>query len=307
MKTLMASALALTIATTALAADPEIPNTSAGSTFAPSTAVFNNELYLFFKTGKYVKTAGATWSAPITIPGSETYCLNLPQRAIAFNGKLYVFGVHCGPSAYVTLGPDGTWSPYSLIPGASGGSVGLAVFNNRLYAMWKAVSPNTSVFYASMDVSGTWSATARLSTAESRSEPSAAVLRASDGKDYLYAFWLDRNSGAQSMWYVRMDPTTLNWGATQRLNSPDWPLSELAPAATATGSGVVLAYKGGYNDNILYKKLGANQQWLAEVDTGWDLTDASPALAYFNGGTWLFYRHKWTTDGNWYVRYQMIN
>lgn len=305
MKTLISSVIALAMATTVLAADPQIPNTGAGSGNAPNVAVYNNELYLFFKSNEYVKTAGATWSAPLTIPQSDTACGNLQQRGISFNGRLYVFGVNCATITYMSLGPDGAWSAPGYIPGADGGYVGLAVYNDRLYAMWTAQGTNTSLFYASMNTAGTWSATARLSTAESRSYPTAAVLSASDGKKYLYAFWLDRNSGAQSLWYARMD-STLKWGGAQRLNTPDWPLSEAAPNATATPAGIVLAYKGGYNDNILYKKLGTNQQWLTEVDAGWDLTKTSPAVTYFNGAIWLFYRYK-HSQYYWYVRYQMFN
>jgi hypothetical protein len=129
----------------------------------------------------FVHTAGATWSTPETFPlGTHTNCFTIPS-GISFNGKLYVF-VECSSVLYTSRNSSGNWSAVSWIPGAQpGATIGLAVYSNRLYAIWRAWSNNTSLFYASMGTDGIWSATARLSTGESGASPTAAVLTGSDG------------------------------------------------------------------------------------------------------------------------------
>jgi len=294
---------AISLSLPLMAADPEIP-LSGGYNTQPRVAVYNGELYLFHYGYEYLKTAGATWSAPMTVPFG-----NIPERcggldaAIAFNGRLYVFG-GCGTGHYVSMDVQGLWSPLKQIPNVSTGSFfGLAVYKGRLYAAWRAYGTNTSLFYSSMDTNENWSPNAHLSTGESDGTPAMAVMLADDGNEYLYAFWEDRyfDGRPQSMWYSSMGPS-LTWGPSQRLNTPDYPLTTNFPAA-ASASSIFVAYKGGYNDDVLYKKLSTNKQWLPEVTTASDVTQLSPALAYFNGGMWLFYRDKYSP---YRVRYQIL-
>jgi hypothetical protein len=166
--------------------------------------------------------------------------------------------------------------------------------------MWRATSGNTSLFYNSMSTSGTWSTNARLSTGESLYSPAPAVIHMADGVDYLYAFWMDRNSGAQPMWYARMAPGAA-WSSTTKLATPDYPLTSNAPSASSSGTRIDLVYKGGYDDTLYIKKFTDTASWLPEMEAGYTERN-DPVSVWYNGATWIFHDHQ---DPNYDIFYSL--
>lgn len=278
-----------------------IPNTFGQR---PHATTYNGALYLFHGR-QYMTTYGAEWSPEGSVPVPSARLTGFSSiRPIEFNGRLYAFWVDYDTAEFYYMSMDqyGVWSPIvSKIPGATGiNGVGLAVFNNRLYAMWRATIHNTSLFYASMGTNGIWSSTARLSTGESSDEPTANVLVGSDGVSRLYAFWKDRNDfGGDQMWYASMTPGS-TWSATSKLDTPDYPLTDTNPSLASSGSRLYLTYAGGYDTAVLVKQMDANRTWYQEqtVASG---QHGAPSAVWFNGALWVF----WPTYEE--IQYQVFN
>ncbi|HUR82674.1 MAG TPA: hypothetical protein VM733_18075 [Thermoanaerobaculia bacterium] len=265
---------------------------------------FNGALYLFFTqytqfndtfTTYYSYTYGSTWSPRVSVPiptNPVSYARVDSLTPVTFNGRLYIFwyGATSDASAikYMSMDAFGNWSAVATIPNAfADGGVGAAVFNGRLYAMWRATGGNTSLFYNSMSTAGTWNSNARLSTGESAYSPAAAVIRMADGVQYLYAFWMDRNFGAQPMWYARMAPGA-GWSTTTKIATADYPLTSRGPSVSSSGSRIDLVYKGGYDDTLYLKKFSDTASWLPELETGYTESHA-PVSVWYNGATWIFH------------------
>lgn len=295
LRSLLLGFLAVLLLSSPLIADT-VPNTSMHDPI--NGVIFNGALYFFHTHWTqstdttetyYTSTYGSTWSPRLQAPLPTGY--QTGQQAVVFNGRLYLFwhGLEDDKRvSYISMDEFGVWDAVvRRIPNAfASAEIALAAFNGRLYAMWRATSDNTSLFYASMSSSGTWGNTAHLSTGESSLGPSAAVVRMADGVDYLYAFWKDRNFGADPMWYARM-PTGGSWSATTKLNTPDYPLTNLQPIVVADDMGLSLFYKGGYSDSIYRKRLTAAGAWLPEGTIGGSAVNG-PVVTYFNGAAWVF-------------------
>ena len=156
--------------------------------------------------------------------------------------------------------------------------------------MWRATDNNTSLFYNSMSTAGTWqySSNARLSTSESSDGPSAAILRMSDGIEYLYAYWKDRNDlYGDPMWYARMAAGGV-FGSATKLDTSDYPLTEERPEAVSDGNKIDLLYKGGYSDTWYKKEMSTSGTWLQEATLPVS-GPSNPHAIRYNGATWVFY------------------
>jgi hypothetical protein len=213
---------------------------------------------------------------------------------VAFNGRLYVFwhGWDWHSIYYISMDQFGVWDTAAKkIPNAlASADLEAIVFNNRLYVMWRATDNNTSLFYNSMSTSGTWqySSNARLSTAESSDGPSAAILRMSDGIEYLYAYWKDRNDlYGDPMWYARMAAGG-SFSSATKLNTSDYPLTEERPEAISDGNKIDLLYKGGYSDTYYKKEMSTAGTWLHEATLPISSSNGPHAIRY-NGANWVFH------------------
>ena len=263
------------------------------------TAVFNGTLYLFYTlTGQpngylfYVTNNGSTWSTPSVLPQSQSYTMTGEPRATVFDNRLYVF--YTATDAHIhywSMDASGTWnSTAGTVPGSTNYSPGVAGFNGRLYAAWRATGSNTSVFYASTDSTGVWSSTAHLSTGETSRAPSLAAFVASDGVGYLYGVWKNRacQDCVETMWYARMSQFS-GWGSGAQVQSGDYPMTARDPFVTASSSGLSVVYTGGYSAGLYYKNLTSSQLWQNEVLVDASAPQASPTAVYFNGQLHAFY------------------
>ena len=258
-------------------------------------AVFNGALYLFHGR-EYRSTYGATWSSDATMPVPSARLNGFTgARPVEFNSRLYVFWVDADTAEFYYMSMDqyGVWDPVvSKIPGGANGQggPGVAVFNGRLYAMWRATIHNTSLFYASMSTSNVWSSTARLSTGESSDEPTAATMTGTDGVTRLYAFWKDRNDwDGDPMWYATLSPGASSWSATSKVDTSDYPLTQAAPSLASSGSRLYLTYRGGYDSAVLVKQLSNASVWATEQTVDGGCQVGFPSAVWFNGALWVFW------------------
>jgi hypothetical protein len=281
--------------------------------------VFNGALYVFYSHFDHINNKhynyytssfdGVSWPpAGATVPIPTTQPDTSAVTPVAFNGRLYLFwhGWENNSIYYISMDQWGVWDTTAKrIPNAlADAEMNAIVFNNRLYVMWRATDNNTSLFYSSMSTTGSWATNARLSTGESSDGPTAAILRMSDGVEYLYAFWKDRNDlYGDPMWYARMS-TTSGWSATTKLNTSDYPLTEERPAAVSDGNKIDLIYKGGYDDQYYVKEMSTTGTWTHERTLPL-YKPSAPRAIRFNGATLVFY-HEGIYDGdqiNFYTYY----
>jgi hypothetical protein len=277
-----------------------IPGSSSES--INGATVFNGALYVFFGT-YYPSTDtysnhynssfdGVSWApAAATVPIPSGQYQTSALVPVAFNGRLYVFwhGWDSKSIYYISMDQFGVWDTVAkkIANASADREMNAIVFNNRLYVMWRATYDNTSLFYNSMSTTGTWGTNARLSTGESSDGPTAAILTMSDGVQYLYAYWKDRNDlYGDPMWYARMSAGS-GWSSTTKLSTIDYPLTEERPAAVSDGNKIDLIYKGGYSDQYYIKEMSTTGSWTHErtipVYSG-----SGPTAIRFNGATWIF-------------------
>jgi hypothetical protein len=299
-----ASVLAILLFPHSLSAAVEVPGSD--YYYSGDVALFNGAIYLFSST-HYSSTYGADWSTwgTIPIPATRLSTFGRPHP-IEFNGRLYVFWTDSASNTiyYMSMNQLGVWDTVvSTIPGGAKAdyAIGLATFNGRLYAMWRAQGNNTSLFYASMATNNVWSATARLSTGESSQAPTATILRGTDGIDRLYAFWKDRNIGADPMWYASMAPGG-SWSSSTKINTSDYPLTSRRPSVGSSGSRLYLTYRGGYDDTILLKEMDSAGNWYAERTIAC-CTGNEPSTVWFNGALWVFWPEKEAYNGIFYQQF----
>jgi hypothetical protein len=264
---------------------------------------FNGAMYAFFShytpstdTYEVVYNSsinGTNWApAATTVPIPSAQYQTSSLVPVAFNGRLYLFwhGWDSSRIYYITMDQFGVWDTTAkYIPSSSADrDLEAIVFNDRLYVMWRATYSNTSLFYSSMSTAGTWAPNNHLSTAESSDGPAAAILRMSDGVDYLYAYWKDRNDlYGDPMWYARMSGTG-GWSSATKLNTSDYPLTEEKPEAVSDGTKIDLLYKGGYSNDWYKKEMSNTGTWTPETTIPPDGGNGPTAIR-FNGATWVFY------------------
>ena len=278
-----------------------IPGTEYDSVY--DATVYNGALYVFFgsyslsldKYYTYYNSSydGVSWApTPTSVPIPSSAYQAEGIAVAAFNGRLYLFWhtLNTRSIYYISMDQFGVWDTIATkIPNATADrELEAIVFNNRLYVMWRATESNTSLFYNSMSTAGAWGTNARLSGGESSEGPTAAILRMSDGVEYLYAFWQDRaDFDAGPMWYARMSATS-GWSTTTKLNTTDYPLTEDRPAAVSDGNKIDLIYKGGYSDAYYLKEMSNGGSWTHErTIPPWSALN--PEAIRFNGATWVLY------------------
>jgi hypothetical protein len=282
-------------------AQSQVPYATSNS--APGAVVFNGTMYLFYVLGgqptggylHYQTSDGTTWSTRVTVPQAAFFSIasNSAPRAAVFNNRLYVFYT-CGDTKirYWSMDASGNWDPNAgVVTGASANfSPGVAAFNGKLYAAWRATGFNESIFYASMDTAGTWTSTARLAVGETSRGPSLASFVAANGVEYIYGVWKDRQciDCAEKMWYSRMSPGT-GWSSGAHLDSGDWPMTARDPFITAANGGLSVVYTGGYNAGLLYKNLTSSLAWQNEVLVDASAPNSIVTAAYINGHLHAFY------------------
>jgi hypothetical protein len=278
-----------------------IPNTEYDSFY--DATVYNGALYVFYgsyslsldKYYTYYNSSfdGVNWApAPTSVPIPSAAYQAEGIAVAAFNGRLYLFWhtLNSRSIYYISMDQFGVWDTVATrIPNATADrELEAIVFNNRLYVMWRATDNNTSLFYNSMSTAGTWGTNARLSSGESSDGPAAAILRMSDGVEYLYAYWQDRaDFDAGPMWYARMSATS-GWSATTKLATSDYPLTESRPTAVSDGNKIDLIYKGGYSNAYYLKEMSKTGTWTHESTMPLS-SPVNPEAIRFNGATWVFY------------------
>lgn len=192
---------------------------------------------------------------------------------------------------YWSMDAAGNWnSTAGTVPGSANYSPGVAAFNGRLYAAWRATGPNSSIFYASMDASGNWSGTSRLAVGETSRGPSLASFVAADGVEYLYGVWKDRacQDCSEKMWYSTMSPSS-SWSSGAQVQSGDYPMTARDPFITPANGGLALVYTGGYNDGLYYKNLMPSRAWQNEFLADASAPQSPMTAAFINGHLHAFY------------------
>jgi hypothetical protein len=198
----------------------------------PSLAVFRDLLYC--ATGGTYDTLdtylssfdGNSWSVLPTLP--KTLSQNGPAIA-AFQDRLYcvyatMLEVPISPwnfaISWATF--DGaSWSATQTIPGVSTSfRPSIAVFRNRLYAAWKGLSNDSSLWYSSFD-GNSWAPQQQIPGVGSEYGPSLAVCG-----NTLYAIWKSIPTNDFSVWWSSFDGH--NW-APQQLAPPSI-LATLGPS-----------------------------------------------------------------------------
>ena len=137
------------------------------SSEAPTAVVFENKLYIIYKAGAstdvyYSYFDGVSWRGDKRISiGTNIISTNKSPTAVVFNNRLYiVYKAFSSNNVYyssASLGSDGVslvWSGDIKIITTNGTKIqtsqapSVAVFNNRIYAVYKAGSSN-DVYYSS--------------------------------------------------------------------------------------------------------------------------------------------------------------
>ena len=198
------------------------------------------------------------------------------------------------------------WSPPERIPGAAS-SIGpsLAFFQNKLYAAWKGMGDDQSIWYATFD-GLKWSRQAHPNPPDtpniaSSIGPSLAVFQ-----NQLYAAWINTD---QSLWYASFDGS--NWSKTAPIPNV---ASSIGPSLAVFQNKLYAAWKGEENDQNLWYASFDGLNWSTQAHLSPPGTpnpniasSIGPALSEYNGKLYAMWKGRDNDQRLWYASFDGSN
>ena len=168
---------------------------------------------------------------------------------------------------------------------------GLCGFDSLLYAAWKGVIGDESLWFSSLD--GTkWSAQEQIPGVASSVGPSLAVA---GGK--LYAAW--KGSGNdQGIWYASCDGT--KWSAQEQIAGV---ASSTGPSLAVLGDTLYAAWKGWWDDQTLWYASFDGTSWSTQKQIPGVLSNLGPSLAPFQGKLYAAWKGEKDDQRLWYASF----
>ena len=163
---------------------------------------------------------------------------------------------------------------------------GLAVFNNKLYALYRS-GGDDSMWFAWYD-GATWQGDIRLPGNLTSASPALAAYR-----NQLYALY--KSSGNDgSLWFAWFDGA--NWQGDIKVSSG---LTSASPALAVYNNLLYAVYKS-HSDNSMWYAWFDGARWHGDIKIPLGLTSAAPTLAVYNGKLYLLYRSQ-SDDTMWFA------
>jgi hypothetical protein len=158
------------------------------------------------------------------------------------------------------------------------------VFNNKLYAVWKANDPSNRIYFSGSSDGQTWPNGVRINNADSTpASPAACVFN-----NKLYLSWKANDSSNR----IYFSPSTngTSWPNGVQINSAD--STPTAPAACVFNNKLYLFWKANDSSNRIYFSPSTNgTSWPNGVRiNNADSTPAAPAACVFNNKLYLFWK-----------------
>lgn len=278
------------------------------SNYNPGVTVFNNWLYLIYK-GAHSNTLyscwydGTKWNGNIKISDQlgkispeSNYCPN----AIVYKGLLFIVYKGASSNALYSAWFDGTtWfgnkkissQPGDITP-ESDHNPGLAVFNDKLYIIYKGVDSDD--IYTAYFQDATWHGNTRIKdqqggiSPQSSCSPGATVF---EGNMYI----VYKGASSNDLYTAWFDGSS--WHGNSKISDQGGhitPESNYCPNAAVYNNSMYIVYKGAHSDD-LYTAVFDGNTWSGNTEIDGNIDPESnytPALSISsvtpnNQSTWM--------------------
>ena len=148
---------------------------------------------------------------------------------------------------------------------------GLAVYNSQLYAVWKGMTADDSVWFSASGNGSSWAAQQRIGGIGSRVGPSLAVFNGP-----LYSAWKGVGSD-QALYFSYFDG--VNWAPQALIGGV---ASRVGPALTNWNGKLYAAWRGRDSDQAIWYSAYDGSNWTAQRTIPGVASSVGPALAGYN-------------------------
>lgn len=227
---------------------------------APATCVFNNHLYLFWRSNDsfyqiYFSYLDKPGKIPVWLAARHANRANFTSHTVAacaFKNRLYLFWAadDLRGSIYYSASSDGETWPDGQPVGQSCGSPhtpAACVFHEKLYLFWDSNDSSHSIEFTCLDPSAaipSWSAPRQINDLAKTERPIATSVF----NDKLYLFWAANDS---TNWiYFSGSSDGENWPKVQARNAAC--ASSVAPSACVFQNHLFLFWKANDANSTLY-------------------------------------------------------
>lgn len=248
------------------------------SNYGPSLAIFNNRLYMVYKGASSDDLYAAfyddrSWFGNVEIkkyPNSLDVQSNYNPGVALFLGRLYYIYKGKSSNTLYSMSFDGqTWFGNLAIKDQPGGispdsnyNPGVAVFNNKLYIIYKGSGSNT--LYSAYFDGTKWYGNTKISDQpgkidpQSNYSPGVAVFNNK-------LFMVYKGSDNNMLYSAYYDGTT--WFGNKAIKDQPGginPQTNQSPAVVIFNNRLYLIYKG-YNNNVLYTAYFDGTTWFGDT------------------------------------------
>ncbi|HEY6886814.1 MAG TPA: C1 family peptidase [Solirubrobacter sp.] len=177
---------------------------------------------------------------------------------------------------------------HGIVPPAGRLNHGLASFNSRLYAVWKGVHGDDSMWWSSYNGSA-WAPQQRIPGVGSSVGPTVAVF---NGR--LYAAWKGMGTD-QGIYWSSFDGHA--WAAQQRIGGV---ATSVGPSLAVFNGRLYAAWKGMNTDQGIYWSSFDGHGWAAQQRIGGVATSVGPSLSVFNNRLYAAWKGMNNDQGIWW-------
>jgi hypothetical protein len=169
---------------------------------------------------------------------------------------------------------------------------GLSVYNSQLYAVWKGMTADDSVWFSSSGNGSSWAAQQRIGGIGSRVGPSLAVF---NGR--LYAAWKGVGSD-QNLYFSYFDGA--NWAPQALIGGV---ASRVGPALTNWNGKLYAAWRGMDSGQAIWYSAYDGSTWTAQRTIPGVASSVGPALAGYNGRLYAAWKGMNLDQAIWFASF----
>lgn len=280
------------------------------SNYNPGAATLNGKMYIVYKgessDNLYQATLnGTSWSGNKKI--SDTYSIDpksnrSPAMATYKNQIIMVYKGASSNNLYWAQFNGSSWSgnkkisDTSKIDPKSNATPALAVYNNKLYMVYKGESSN-NLYVAEFDGS-TWSGNRKISDISNIDPKSNQTPGLGVHKDKLYLIY--KGESSNDLYQATFDGTTWTGNVKIKDISQISPESNYGPALAPINNRLIMVYKGAHTNNI-YQADMLDTTWTGNIriedESSIDpRSNYTPALTPYDNRLEMIYKGETTNN-----------